>query len=254
MDMWSSRTLHLKSDDGSCRGHVPSFDELSSSPSLKQQAYIRINDFLDTEVAEHAYTELIEDPRYIRVGEAAKTVDSPSYQLGILKSVNQSLSPNVQRCCDLLTGNAFRGWLSLLIGSPLRVVKPPSLFRMERGDRIERHDDISDQPLNRFSVVLHLSKNWKRNFGGNTVLGWVKRVEYARVSENGYLDRRWVFSRQRSVLTPTFNSLTVIALRPGMAHDVTDIRVKAYRVSIVGLYALKAENGDARIMPTRVLR
>jgi hypothetical protein len=144
----------------------------------------------------------------------------------------------------LLTGIAFRSWLAQLVGHPLQTVKPPTLFRMERGDRIVRHDDVLDSPLNRVSVVLHLSKNWRREFGGNTVLGEVKRVENERFGKSEYFQHRWVFSAKRSVLMPAFNSLFVIQLKPGMAHGVTALRATACRVSIVSLYGLEAENAD----------
>jgi hypothetical protein len=125
-------------------------------------------DFLNAEVAEGAYAELMEDPRYVRTDKMAQPT---GIGLGILKSIDQRLTPNVQNCCDVLTSIAFRSGLTQLVGDPLLIVKPPTLFRMERGDRIVRHDDVLDSPLNRVSVVLHLSKNWRREFGGNTVLG-----------------------------------------------------------------------------------
>lgn len=235
MNTRNSHLLHSHSDNGDCRGYVPPPDEIAASNLLEQKGYIRVLNFLDAEVAEGAYSELTQDQRYVRTDRSAGVDEPTGYRLGILKSVFHNLSPNVQRCCDLLTGADFRHWLSRLSGCPVQVSKPPTLFRMERGDRIERHDDVSDSPLNRVSATLHLSKNWKRGFGGNTVLGEVKRIDSVRLGE--YLGQRWVLSTKRSVLPPVFNSLTVIALKPGMAHGVTSIKAGAPRVSIVCLYA-----------------
>lgn len=235
MNTWNSHLLHLRSDDGDCRGYVPPPDEIVAGTLLEQKGYVRVLNFLDAEVAEGVYRELMEDQRYVRTDRSIGADKPTGYRLGILKSVLQTLSPNVQRCCDLLTSADFRLWLSRLNGHPVQVSKPPTLFRMERGDRIERHDDVSDSPLNCISATLHLSKNWKREFGGNTVLGEVNRIDRVRLGE--YQGQHWVLSAKRSVLPPVFNSLNVITLKPGMAHGVTGIKARAYRVSIVCLYA-----------------
>lgn len=237
MDMRNSSLLRLKSDDGNCYGSVPPVNEVLTSLLRGSKAYIRVLDFLDAEVAERAYFELIEDPRYVRVDADAEKGRSARYRLGILKNIDRSLSPNVQMCFQLLTGIDFQIWLSQLIGYPLETVQPLRLFRLERGDRIVTHDDILDHPLNRISAVLHLSKNWKREFGGNIIFGEVERVENVRLGGN--LGHRWVLSQSRTVLTPIFNSLIVNALRPGTAHAVSTVYAKAGRVSIAALYALK---------------
>lgn len=242
MNTRNPHLLQLCSDNGSCRSYASLPDELEASYHLTQKGYVRVLDFLDVEVAEAAYIELMEDQHYARTDRSTRGNTSTGYRLGILKSTFQKLSPNVQMCCDLLTSANFLSWLSRLSGQPLQVSKPPTLFRMERGDRIERHDDVSDHPLNRLSAVLHLSKNWKSSFGGNTVLGVVKRIDSVRLGE--YRGQSWVLSGKHSTLTPVFNSLNVIALKPGMAHGVTSIKVEACRVSIVCLYAAITEGAD----------
>jgi hypothetical protein len=238
MDMRKPHFHYLESSDEDSCDHIA---RIERATRLGRLPYVRVLDFLRAEIAERAYAELMEDPRYLRTDKMAKPT---GIGLGILKSIDQGLSPHVQKCCDLLTSIPFRSWLAELVGYPLQTVKPPTLFRMERGDRIIRHDDVLDAPLNRVSVVLHLSKNWRREFGGNTVLGKVKRVENVRFGKSEYFQHRWVFSPKRSVLIPTFNSLLVIALKPGMAHGVTTLRARACRVSIVCLYGLEAENAE----------
>jgi hypothetical protein len=222
--------------------HLPQSKNRSVAHVLSRKSYLRVLNFLNTDVAASAYSELVEDRRYMRTDRMAKPT---GIGLGILKSTDESLSPVVQKCYDLLTGADFRSWLAELIGQQLQTVKPPTLFRMELGDRIIRHDDVLHSPLNRVSVVLNLSKTWRREFGGNTVLGYVKRVEDVLSAQGEYQEHRWVFSPRRSVLVPAFNSLLVIALKQGMAHGVTTVRTnKAYRVSIVCLYGLKEDEGE----------
>ena len=231
------RTLKANVQD-SC-ADLSRLEKYSACDTLSQSAYFRVPNFLQTDIAEGAYAELINDPRYVRTDRMPKPT---GIGLGILKSVDECLSANVQKCCDLLTSNEFRSCLAASIGQKLQVVKPPTLFRMELGDRIVRHDDVLATPLNRISVVLHLSRNWRRQFGGNTVLGHVQRLEEVPSAFSEYPHHRWVFSAKRSVLIPTFNSLLVIALRKGMAHAVTPVRASAYRVSIVCLYGREAND------------
>lgn len=220
-------------------GNVTRKEESFSKICLSSRPYGRVFDFLNAEIAEGAYHELMEDSRYQRTDKMAEPT---GVGLGYLRSIDQSLSPKVQRCCEVLTNMGFRSWLTRLIGSPLQIARPPTLVRMERGDRVIMHDDVLNSPLNRVSVVLHLSKNWKRGFGGNTVVGPVERVENLGFGTGEHLEHRWVLSNKRSVLTPTFNSLLLIALRPGMAHGVTTLRSDACRVSITCVYALDAQN------------
>lgn len=205
----------------------------SARNSLKRSAYFRISNFLDTDIADGAYAELINDSLYVRMDRLHKPTGAG---FGVVKSIDECLSTNVQKCCDLLTSNEFRSCLGVCIGQKLQVVRGPTLYRMEPGDRIITHDDVLASPLNRISVVLHLSRNWKREFGGNTVLGNVQRIEELRSATSEYVQHRWVFSTNRSVLSPAFNSLLMIALRKGMAHGVTAVRAHAYRVSITCLY------------------
>lgn len=220
-------------------GDLSRIEKYWACNTLNRSAYFRIPNFIPTEIAEGAYAELLNDSRYVRTDHMPNPT---GIGLGILKTHDQCLSTNVQKCCDLLTGNEFRSCLGACSGQTLQVVKPPTLFRMELGDRIVRHDDVLASPLNRISVVLHLSKNWKRQFGGNTVLGYVQRSEEVHSANSAYPQHRWVFSAKRSVLVPAFNSLMVIALRKGMAHAVTPVRAHAYRVSIVCLYGREAKD------------
>ena len=163
--------------------------------------------------------------------------DSPGgLRIGVVKPVDPHLSPCVRDCCALLGSTEFVRWLGSLAAAPLRPTKQPTLFRMQRGDAIDVHDDVSDQAANRLSAVLHLSNNWRREFGGNTVVGSVTRIENCK-SPDGYPMRRWVFSKQRSVLSPIFNSMMILALKPGMAHGVTPIRGDVFRLTLVATYA-----------------
>ena len=211
-------------------GHfTDSADNLSGSRTLlADRGYLRIDKCFDESLAECTYSELKEDTRYSRIE------DNPADDYGVLHCNEKYLSPGVEKCCDFLKSPLFLAWLARLMGDEVRVTRQPSPFKMEFGDCIVAHDDCSDYPSNRASAVLHFSKAWKRQFGGNTVVGEVERIEIVQNK------RRWLFSSKRSVIVPAFNSLMLIALRPGLAHKVTHVRVNQPRLTIVATYGLKA--------------
>jgi len=202
---------------------------------LQQHGYLRFREYLNPLLACAVRREMLDQSRYQR---ADRQDNGPvGFRIGVIKPTSISLSPAVESCCVFLRSRAFIRSLETLVSMPLRAAKEPALFRMQRSDSIEVHDDICDDPLNRLSAVLHLSKDWKREFGGNLVIGRVQRIEI-KESSNGYSMRRWYFSNERSVLTPIFNSLMLILLRPGMAHGVTPIVVNCERLTIAATYRI----------------
>jgi hypothetical protein len=107
---------------------------------------------------------------------------------------------------------------------------------MGRGDRICLHDDLSD-PVHRVAIILNLSKNWRRSFGGNTIVGPVARIEdLPTPAEIPFQLKRWFLTPYRSVLTPRFNSLLVIAIEKGLAHGVSRVLVNRERLSLVSIF------------------
>jgi hypothetical protein len=188
------------------------------------ELFVQIPDFLEPDLAEEAYRELRLEAPFTK---------TPG--LGFLElNPNSKLPRHLQICSDILTGPDFLEWLSDWAGEEVRPQKSPAFFRMEDGDRIDVHDDISHAPLSRLSGVLHLSKDWKREYGGNTVVGATKKkhtvdTEYGPMTE-------WIFGSKRSVLVPKFNCMTVLRLRSGLAHGVTQVVGPRPRLSIVEHY------------------
>jgi hypothetical protein len=203
---------------------------LETRSFLAAHGYLRINNCFDAALAESAHAELKEDGRYTRMEKETAT------DYGVLRYEGRP-SPCVEQCCNFLKGPLFLNWLSQLLGSRLCVTRRPSPFRMKLGDCIVAHDDCSDYTSNRFSAVLHFSKAWKREFGGNIIIGEVKRIEMSESPQDAS-GRRWIFSEKRSVVVPAFNSLVLIALKPGLAHKVTRVRVDDVRLTIVATYGL----------------
>src|SRR5438477_11637635 len=105
MDLQNLQICYGNSNAGDLCARLPQSNNGSLGHALTRKSYIRILNFLNADAAERAYSELVEYPRYVRTDRMAKPT---GIGLGILKSTDESLSPVVQKCCDLLTGADFR--------------------------------------------------------------------------------------------------------------------------------------------------
>lgn len=205
--------------------------------------YARFGNFLKPEVAEAVHNELARGLRYERVDIGGITqLWRGQRELGdayfgeLLTRTSWRRSAAVQACYDLFSHPWLESVLSRLMGTPISFMRPATPYRMGDGDRICLHDDLSD-PAHRVAVVLNLSKDWRRDFGGNTIVGQVSRIEdLPTPAEVPFQLRRWYLTRFRSVLTPRFNSLLVIAIEKGMAHGVTPVKVARPRLSLVSIF------------------
>lgn len=216
---------------------------------LGNRRYARFSNFLKPEVAEAVYQELSRGLRYERVDIAGITrlwrgerETGDAYFGLLLTQDGWHRSEAVQACYDLFAHPWLESVLSRIMGSPISFMRPATPYRMERGDRICMHDDLSD-PLHRVAIVLNLSKNWQRTYGGNTIVGPVKRIEELPTPvEIPFQLQRWFLAPSKSVLTPRFNSLLVVAIEKGVAHGVTPIQADYPRLSLVSIYGRRNEH------------
>lgn len=210
---------------------------------LGDRRFARFHNFLLPEVAEVIYRELRDGLLYERVDIAGMTLQwraqrelGDAYFGSLQMREGWQTSEVVQECYDLFAHPWFENLLSRLMGCPIIFLRPATPYRMEQGDRICFHDDLSD-PSHRLSVILGFTKHWRREYGGNTVIGEVTHIEDVPTPPDiPFPLRRWHVNRARSVITPTFNSLTIIPISPNLAHAVTPIRVQKTRFTVVSIY------------------
>jgi hypothetical protein len=195
--------------------------------------YLRIDGFLTSNIAEAVYEELSADDNFERINAARS--GSPSLRsFGALQMREGCCaSESVQSCFGLFTHPWFENLVSQLIGEQVHCRRPPRAYRLSRGDRLEVHDDLFDR-RHRASVVLSFAKGWRRSYGGNTLVGRVARVEESQGSSA--TSCRWVLGTSNTLLTPRFNSLIIIPLRPDLAHAVTSVKANLQRISIASIY------------------
>jgi hypothetical protein len=218
-------------------------ERFSSLPHLGQRRYLRFPNFLRLEVAEALYQELCYGLKYERVNIANVTRqwrgerELGDAYFGNLQTREGWHTPElVNACYELFAHPWFVDLLSRIAGSSITFLRPATPYCLKNGDRICLHDDLSDS-RHRISVVLSLTKNWRREYGGNTVIGQVLRTEELPTPPHiPFQLRRWFVGRSKSILTPRFNSLLVIRLGADVAHGVTQLQVSRPRLSLVNIY------------------
>jgi Rps23 Pro-64 3,4-dihydroxylase Tpa1-like proline 4-hydroxylase len=123
--------------------------------------------------------------------------------------------------------------LSGLLGFPVTFLRPPTPTRLELGDKIAPHDDMQE-PLHCAAVVVNLSKGWRAEFGGSTIVGNVDRVERVPTPpDHPYQVHNWVLTERQEHLPVRFNSLLVLRLKTGVAHGVAEVRSQQARLTLV---------------------
>ncbi|WP_067682389.1 2OG-Fe(II) oxygenase [Nocardia miyunensis] len=167
-----------------------------------------------------------------RVSRAARDGDLPDAAL-----IASAETPEMTRAVEIL--NVFENpWLIArfdeLIGARLRVLRPPTPYRMECGDFIQPHDD-HPSPEYRLSVACNLTEQWRPPDGGETVVGLVDTVAEFEHPEFFFPLKRLTLRRETRTLTPIFNSALLLPLTPAHAHAVQSVHTGP-RFSITTLY------------------
>ena len=142
---------------------------------------------------------------------------------------------SVKDVLSLFESPGFIDWLGRLAGEQLEFLRPVTAYRLERGDRICLHDDMSD-PNHAVSVAYNLSRDWVAGDGGGTIFGRVTGVTPLSTPFDSPIPlQRWeIADAQRFV--PAFNSLLVMRLGEEFAHGVETVTGNRSRLSLVGIY------------------
>jgi hypothetical protein len=130
----------------------------------------------------------------------------------------------------------FLQWLSRLTGLEVSFLRPPTPYRLDPGDRICLHDDMSD-PTHAVSVALNLTLDWRAGDGGETRVGRVTGKYSAPTPADCPIDLHWweVASDSR-LLAPVFNSILLLRLGYEFAHAVEPVRGGGSRYSVTTIY------------------
>lgn len=217
---------------------LPDVDE----GALRRHPCIRFEDLLPPVIAGAVEQEVAHGLEYERVELGEMTAQwRASRPLGdvyfgqMRRHANWETPQCVKDVLGFFESAGFVDWLGRLAGEQLRFLRPVTAYRLERGDRICLHDDMSD-PAHAVSVAYNLSRDWVTDDGGGTIFGRVTGITPLPTPIDSPIPlQRWeITDAQRFV--PAFNSLLVMRLGEEFAHGVGTVTGNRSRLSLVGIY------------------
>lgn len=209
-------------------GHVKSFEN-----------------FLNNEFANACYEDLTENIRFVPHVYAKMTkmqcAERPLgsvYDGEFLRDHETQATKKSQHVFRLFEEQKFISFVSEIVGEPITFIRPATPYKFTYGNYLCLHDDMS-HPYHAYEVVLNLTKNWKKSYGGYSIGGHVLR------REDAYTPKGLPFQMQRIVLDtgkphycaiPEFNKLTVLKLDENLCHGTSTIRVNKQRIVVACIY------------------
>lgn len=137
--------------------------------------------------------------------------------------------------------NEFAKFVSYVLGEEVRFVRPATPYKFERGDYLCFHDDMSDA-YHACEIVLNLTKNWQKEYGGYSMGGFVKRRERVTTpDEFPFFLNRIIIDRSKTnyCALPVFNKLTILKLSNELCHGTSQVKVDKDRYVIAAIFAGK---------------
>lgn len=209
---------------------------------LRGTPCLRISNFLLAETAQALFDELRDGIEYERVElgditrqwRAARPLGDV-YFGAMKRKAGWTTSAAAAAALEWLESPGFVSWLSAAAGEELVFLRPPTAYRMDRGDRLCLHDDMSD-PDHAISVAYNLSPGWRPELGGATMFGEVTAVTPLPTPADSPIDLRQWHIRDTRRFVPEFNSMLVMRLDVKYAHGVEEVLGGKPRFAIVGIY------------------
>lgn len=226
------------SASSSFAGSLPAVDE----GALRREPCIRFEDFLPLEAAEAVEQEVACGLAYERVDLGEATAQWRAVRplgdvyFGPMQRRAGWVTPAVvAEVLAFFASDEFVAWLGKAAGERLEFLRPVTAYRLERGDRICLHDDMSD-PDHAVSVAYNLSRAWAPEAGGQTVFGRVTGIVPLPTPVDSPIPlQRWDITDTRRFV-PAFNSLLVMRLGEEFAHGVEPVTGNGARLSLIGIY------------------
>ncbi|KAK5782342.1 hypothetical protein RI543_000278 [Arxiozyma heterogenica] len=148
--------------------------------------------------------------------------------------------PNLFKLQQILYSKKFRDFMSYITQSgPLSHSKVDlSVNIYKKGCHLLVHDDVIGS--RRISFIIYLpdpSRKWKDHYGGGLRL--FPTVDY-NIPHSDHIAK----------LVPQFNQFAFFKIQPGYSwHDVEEVKVDKYRLSIQGWYHIPQENDSDGFIP-----
>lgn len=209
-------------------------------------AAVRVEDFFTVEAAQalsnHLMHRLVYERDEIddqkRSNRAACTGELPGSP-PVLRD-GSSADSLAEEALSVFSSDWLIAQLARWMGQPLRVLRPPTPYRLDPGDYIRPHDDRA-APEFRLSVSCCLTPEDLGSQGGETVIGLVESVSHYEHPEFFFPLKRWSLLPGARVMPPVFNSALLLVLSDETAHEVREV-AQASRYSVTTLYGDAAAN------------
>jgi hypothetical protein len=209
---------------------------------LRRNPCLRVRDLLPAEVADDLRTELLHGVEYERVELAnvtrqwrARRPLGDVYFGPMCRIPGWQTPAAVDVALAWFASDGFVSWLSAVAGEQLIFLRPVTAYRMERGDRLCLHDDMSE-PFHAVSIAYNLSRGWRPGWGGQTQFGEVTAVTPLETPPECPIPlQEWHVTKERR-FAPEFNSLLIMALDHRYAHGVAEVTIDHPRLALVGIY------------------
>lgn len=209
---------------------------------LRRTPCLRVPNVLPADLADALYCELRDGVEYERLVLGTSTRQwragrplGDVYFGPMQRRTGWSTPAVVESALAWLESPPFLSWLSGLAAEELAFLRPVTAYRMDRGDRLCLHDDMSD-PNHAISVAYNLSPDWRPEWGGATVFGEVTGVTPLPTPADSPIDLRQWHVRNEQRFVPLFNSMLVMRLDLGYAHGVEEVLGDEPRFALVGIY------------------
>jgi len=218
---------------------------LNSNIRLGNQSCLLLNDFFITEFATSLHNELEKSIKYQLVNLNGVTkLSRGERELGdsyfgelLAKPTKEIIA--TKALLRLLESTEFLGFLSRIVEEELIFLRPGTPYLMQEGDKICIHDDMSDQ-IHTCAIVFNFTTNWKKSYGGNTIVGDVLReIDLETPPEVPFQLTKLYLKKGIKILTPRFNSCLIIKLKKGLGHGVSQLKTNKNRLSFVTIYGSK---------------
>lgn len=213
-----------------------------AAAALRHTPCLRVPGFLPAQVADDLHRELLDGVEYERVELAdvtrqwrARRPLGDVYLGTMQRRPGWQTPPTVDAALAWFESDAFVTWLSRIAGEQLVFLRPVTAYRMQQGDRLCLHDDMSD-PSHAVSIAYNLSRDWQPGWGGQTRFGEVTAVTPLETPPDCPIPLHEWHVANESRFVPEFNSLLVMRLDPRYAHGVAEVTVDRPRLAIIGIY------------------
>ena len=161
------------------------------------------------------------------------------------KENNLNTKYNPSAVYEIFEHEEFEALISKIVGEKVFSIRPVSPYKFKKNNYLCLHDDMS-HPQHAYEVVINLTKNWKKEYGGFAIGGFMKNRKIAATPDDFpfYLQELTLNKEQENYCAmPVFNQLTVLKLSKDLCHGTTTVITdEEERIVIAAIFGTNKES------------